>query len=149
MNQSHKNYVPVYRFAVRLGGSTYDKVCFSKISGIESTLDYEEIYEGGYNGSPHLLAVPHKKHGPLVLEKGAAPVDSWVNIIKPGMWLGTWMDIAVLDANGKETKRCFSIQDGLITKWEISGLNAMGSEILVERLEIMHEGIQYSNAKQR
>lgn len=147
MKQNHRSYVPGYRFAVCLGGNTYDKVCFSKISGIESTLDYEEIYEGGYNSSPHLLAVPHKKHVPLVLEKGAAPVDSWINIIKPGMWLGTWLEVVLLDSRGNETKRSFSIQNGLITKWEVSGLNAMGSEILVERLEIMHEGIQYSGGR--
>lgn len=144
MEQAQKTYVPVYRFAVRLGGNTYDKVCFSKISGIESTLDYEEINEGGYNSSPHLLAVPHKKHSPLVFEKGAAPVDSWINRIKPGMRLGTWLEIVLLDASGKDTDRHFRIQDGLVTKWEISGLDAMGSEVLVERLEIMHEGIQYS-----
>ena len=34
------------------------------------------------------------------------------------------------------------INDGLITKWEVSGLDAMGSQLLVEKLEIMHEGIQ-------
>lgn len=43
----YSNYVPGYRFAVSLGNNdNYDKVCFSKISGIESTLDYEEIQEG-------------------------------------------------------------------------------------------------------
>ncbi len=144
MKQTHSNYISVYRFGIKLGGNTYDKVCFSKISGIESTLDYEEINEGGYNSSSHLVAVPHKKHAPLVLEKGAAPTNSWISQIKPGMKLGTWLEVVLLDRAGKETKRCFRIKDGLITKWEISGLNAMGNEILVERLEIMHEGISYS-----
>jgi len=144
MKQIHANYVPEYRFAVKLGGSGYDKVCFAKISGIERTLDYEEIQEGGYNRSPHLVAVPHKRHAPLVLEKGAAPFDSWINKLKPGMWLGTWMEVVLLDANGKETDRRFSIQDGMVAKWEIAGLNAMGNAVLVERLEILHEGIQYS-----
>lgn len=147
MRQTHGDYMPVYRFAVRLGGSSYEEVCFSKISGIESTMEYEEINEGGYNSSPHLVAVPHKKHSPLVLEKGAAPKDSWINRIKPGMKLGTWLEVVLLDTKGKETDRRFSIQDGLITKWEISGLDAMGNEVLVERLEIMHEGIQYSGRR--
>lgn len=144
MKQTHNQYVSSYRFAVRLGGNTYDKVCFSKISGIESTLDYEEIYEGGYNASPHLLAVPHKKRSPLVLEKGAGPRDSWINRIKPGMKLGTWLEIVILDGTGKETKRSFRIEDGLITKWELTGLDAMESQVLIEKLEIMHEGIRYS-----
>ncbi|MFR5601845.1 MAG: phage tail protein [Lachnospiraceae bacterium] len=147
MKQEHKNYIPAYRFAVRLGGNRYDKVCFSKISGIERTLEYEEIQEGGNNDGPHLLALPHKKHSPLILEKGAAPVNSWINIIKPGMWLGTWLEVVLLDNKGKETVRRFSIDDGLITKWEISGLDAMGNELLIEKLEIMHNGIYYSNQK--
>ena len=58
------------------------------------------------------------------------------------MWLGTWLDIVLLDEKGKQTNRRFQINDGLITKWEVSGLDAMGSQLLVEKLEIMHEGIQ-------
>lgn len=144
MEKTNEKYVSSYRFAVRLGSNTYDKVCFSRISGIESTLDYEEIFEGGYNVSSHLAAVPHKKHAALVLEKGAAPKSSWVSRVKPGMKLGTWLEVVVLNKKGKETERSFRIQDGLITKWELSGLDAMKSEILIERVEIMHEGILYS-----
>lgn len=147
MIQMHKSYVPSYRFAVHLEGNRYDKVCFSKISGIESTLELEEIYEGGRNYSPHLVAAAHKKHAPLVLEKGAAPIHSWINMLKPGMWLGTWLEIVLLDPRGLETPRRFNIEDGLVTKWEISGLDAMSNEILIERLEIHHEGIQYSGNK--
>lgn len=143
MEQTDRQYISSYGFLVRLGDDTYKEVCFSKISGIESTLDYEEIFEGGYNASPHLVAVPHKKHATLVLEKGAGPKDSWISKIKPGMKLGTWLNVIVLDNKGKPTNRQFYIQDGLITKWELSGLDAMKSEILIERLEIMHEGIQY------
>lgn len=144
MKQAHSEYLPVYRFAVRIGGNN-SKVCFSKISGIESTLDYEEIYEGGYNDAPHLAVVPHGRHAALILEKGAAPGDSWVNKIRPGMKLGTWLEVVLLDGKGRETGQTFSIQDGLVTKWEVSNLDAMGDQILIERLEIMHEGIQYSN----
>lgn len=148
MQQTHSEYIPGYRFAVRIGGDS-GKVCFSRISGIEGTLDYEEIYEGGYNAAPYLVAVPHRTHTPLVLEKGAAQGDCWVNKIRPGMKLGTWLEVILLDGSGKETDRTFSIQDGLVTRWEISGLDAMRNEILIERLEIMHEGIQYSSGAGR
>ena len=143
MKETDSQYISSYGFLVRLGSSMYEKVCFSKISGIESTLDYEEIFEGGYNTSPHLVAIPHKKHATLVLEKGAGARKSWISKIKPGMKLGTWLEVTFLDNKGKPTNRQFYIQDGLITKWELSGLDAMKSEILIERLEIMHEGIQY------
>lgn len=142
---AHGNYVPEYRFAVHLGNNdSYNKVCFSKISGIECTLDYEEIHEGGYNTSAHLLPAPHKKHAALVFEKGAASTESWISRLKPGMRLGTWLEIVLLDGAGKETSRRFMIEDGIVTKWEVSGLNALGNNILVEKLEIMHEGIKYT-----
>lgn len=141
----HGNYVPEYRFAVNLGNyDNFSKVCFSKISGLVSTLDYEEIQEGGYNASPHLLPVPHKKHGALVFEKGAAPAESWISKLKPGMRLGTWLEIVLLDGAGKETSRRFMVEDGIVTKWEVSELNALGNNLLVEKLEIMHEGIKYT-----
>ena len=148
---NYPSFITEYRFAVKLGEAEYgssnkrsSRVCFSKISGISSSLDYDEISEGGYNDSPHLVAVPHKKHAPLVLEKGVAPKDSWMSQVKPGMMLGTWLEVVMLDGSGKETDRRFLIYDGLITKWEISGLNALGNSILIEKLEIMHEGIHYS-----
>lgn len=141
---AHKDFLSEYLFSVTLGGYTqFGDIRFSKISGIEKKLDYEEIYEGGYNESPHLFPIPHKQHAALVLEKGAAPVGGWINQIKPGMRLGTWMTVALLDITGKETKRSFTISDGIVTKWDISGLNALGNSILIERLEIMHEGITY------
>ena len=142
MAGNNRDYAPVYRFAVQLGDTSYEKVCFSRVSGLERTMEFEEISEGGYNESPHLVAVPHKRHGVLVLERGMAPVDSWSSRVRPGMWLGTWLDIVLLDEKGKQTNRRFQINDGLITKWEVSGLDAMGSQLLVEKLEIMHEGIQ-------
>lgn len=60
------------------------------------------------------------------------------------MRLGTWLEVVLLDAAGNNTERRFLIQDGIVTKWEISGLDALGNNILVEKLEIMHEGIRYS-----
>ncbi len=144
MRQAHEEYVPGYRFAVRLGGS-YGSVCFLRISGVEKRMDYEEIYEGGYNDAPHLAAVPHRSHAPLVFEKGAAPRDSWAARLRPGMRLGTWLEIVLLNESGRETGRTFRIQDGIVTRWEIAGFDAMKSEILIERLEIMHEGIQSSD----
>ncbi len=148
MNQAHEKYVPGFRFAVRLGGN-YGRVCFLRISGIERRMDYEEIYEGGNNDAPHLAAVPHRSHVPLILERGIAPQGSWAARLKPGMRLGTWLEVVLLDEGGRETGQTFRISDGIVTRWEIAGFDAMKSEILIERLEIMHEGIQPSGGAGR
>lgn len=147
----HDGYVPDFRFLVitcegkKKNGEVErgSKLHFSKISGIESTIDYEEIQEGGKNDSPHILAVAHKKHQALVLEKGVIPVTSWMSSLKPGMRLGTWLQVIVLNSKGEMTNKRFWITDGIVTKWEITGLDAMGSSVLVERLEIVHDGIHY------
>lgn len=118
-----------------------ERMRFSKVSGIESTAEYEELAEGGVNHAPHLLMTPHKKHAPLILEHGVIPTESRFAGLKPGMRLGTWLSVILLDAKGKATSRIFWIADGIVIKREIGNLDAMGNSILVERFEIMHDGI--------
>lgn len=142
------SYATDFRFLVLTGtnplmGSVISNIRFSKISGIESSIELEEIQEGGKNDGPHLLSAPGKRHPPLVLERGVLPVNHWMSRLKPGMRLGTWLLVILLDENGDITQRLFSIDDGIVTKWELSGLDAMGNSILVERMEILHNGISY------
>lgn len=145
-----KQYLTDFRFLVLTGkkgtkitADSGDRLHFSKISGIERTMDYEEIAEGGKNDGPHILTVPHKKHAPLVLEQGLVPAKSWFATLQPGMRLGAWMNIILLDGSGSMTSRMFWIEDGIVTKWETGGFDAMGNSILVERFEIVHDGIHY------
>lgn len=145
---SVKKYMPGYRFRIMTGedqiaGLPAQEICFQKVSGIEVTLETEEIFEGGKNDSPHILCAPHKRHQPLVLERGMVSSDSWLHRLKPGMRLGTWLKVILLDGKGEMTGRQFEITDGIVTKWEVSGLNAMDGSVLLEKLEIMHDGITY------
>ncbi len=125
------------------GISTDAILHFSKISGIEYSIDYEEIAEGGKNEGPHILTSPHKKHAPLVLERGIISSNSMLALLRPGMKLGTWLNIILLDSQKQAAKRMFWITDGIVTKWETGGLDAMGNSILVEKFEILHDGIHY------
>lgn len=152
MRHSVRNlYAADFRFAVLTGeikgtpsGLPANRLRFSKISGIEYAMEYEEIAEGGRNAGPHICAAPHKRHAPLVLEHGVVPAESWLNMLRPGMRLGTWLAIIVLDRAGLPTPRMFWITDGIVAKWEAGGLDAMGHSVLVERFEIFHDGIRYS-----
>lgn len=134
-----------FRFLVMTGkDGVYTQTGFSKVSGFELTMEQEEIAEGGKNDGPHVLVAPHKKHQPLILERGVLPVSSWLYRLKPGMRLGTWLLVAVLDAYGGMTEKRIGISDGIVTKWELSGLDAMGNSLLVEKIEILHDGLSYS-----
>lgn len=144
------HYASDFRFRVLTGTIRYSggtipgtDIRFSKISGIESAAETEEVAEGGKNSGPLLLPVPKKRHAPLVLERGFLPANHWMTRLKPGMRLGTWLQVIVLSENGSSIDRKFWIEDGTVTKWELSELNAMGSSILIERMEILHDGINY------
>ena len=144
-------YLPDFRYLVLTGedeetgeGAQGGSVCFSKVSGIEAAMEQEEIMEGGKNDGPHILLCPHKRHAALVLERGVLPSDCWMSRLKPGMRLNTWLLIVLLDEKLQKTGKMFGINDGTVTKWELSGLNAEGNSILVEKLEIVHDGIVYT-----
>lgn len=139
-------YAVDFRFLVLMAreGNGTERMQFSKISGLSCSLEYEEIAEGGRNEGPHIVAAPHKRHEPLVLERGIAEQGSRLVRLKPGMRLNTPLMIYPLDAAGNKGETGFWIEDGIVTKWETGGLDAMGRSILVERFEIMHDGIRYS-----
>lgn len=149
-DRTWSSYERDFRFLVLTGEDTYEKnvtvegsVCFSKISGIELAMETEEIMEGGKNDGPHLLHAPHKRHQPIVLERGVISKNSWMSRLKPGMRLGTWLLVILLTDKGEWSGRRFGINDGTVSKWELAGLDAMGRSILVERMEIIHDGIIY------
>ena len=146
----HHGYESNFRFLVLTGEDSTEgthvsagSICFSKISGIEVTAEQEEIAEGGKNDGPHILLAPHKRHQPLVLERGVIPEESWMSRLKPGMRLGTWLQVILLKENGTWSPRQFWINDGIVSKWELAGLDATNGAVLVERLEIIHDGITY------
>ncbi len=148
---TRRTYLPDFRYLVLTGedegandGPQGGSVCFSKVSGIEATMEQEELMEGGKNDGPHILLSPHKRHAALVLERGVLPSDCWMSRLKPGMRLNTWLLIVLLDEKLEKTGKMFGINDGTVTKWELSGLNAEGNSILVEKLEIVHDGIIYT-----
>lgn len=137
-------YMSNFRFRVITGKDGENNgSSFSRVSGIEVTMEQEEIQEGGKNDRPHILLSPHRKNPPLVLERGISNRGNWLNGVKPGMRLGTWLKIYLLDERGEMTDKIFEIADGIVVKWELSGLDAVGNSVLVERIEIVHDGIGY------
>ncbi|MCM1106290.1 MAG: phage tail protein [Blautia sp.] len=137
-------YAADFRFLVVTGKGDGSRLRFSKISGLAYAMEYEEIAEGGRNEGPHIVTAPHKRHSPLVLEHGILPEESWLSKLRPGMRLGTSLTIILLDAQGNQTKRKFWVEDGIVTKWEAADLDAMGSSVLIEKFELLHDGIHYS-----
>lgn len=136
-------YASGSRFRVTIDPKLDEKseVGFSKVSGLNVELEVEEIQEGGVNGAPHVLPAPVKRGGKLTLEKGLTSANSWAAKLRPGFQLGGWLTVEVEDSSGAVI-RTFMIEDGLVTKWELTDMDASSSQVLIEKLEIAHEGLK-------
>lgn len=131
---------------------------FSKISGLNADVDVVEYREGGDNLSTRKMA-GLVKFDPLVFEKGMTDNKEMWNAFKKIFNIGNanqnLTESSRLDAEGyrgtllleiqnrkKTTVRTIEVRKAWISRYEIGDLDAQGSNILVERITIQHEGFQ-------
>lgn len=115
---------------------------FAKVTNISDTVETEVIQEGGNNWAPELLLKPKSRAEVLVLERGVqtgplAMASEKVLALGNRVLAAT---IMVLDQN-RNISKVYGFEKGLITKWEVSSLDAMGNELLIRKLEISHSGL--------
>ncbi len=115
---------------------------FAKVTNISSAVETEAVQEGGSNWAPELILKPRAKAETLVLEQGiqtgaAALASQKLLALGNRVLVAT---IMVLDHNHSISK-VYGFEKGLITKWEVSNLDAMGKELLIRKLEISHNGL--------
>lgn len=115
---------------------------FAKVTNISSAVETESIQEGGSNWAPELILKPKTKAETLILEQGiqtgaAAKAGQKLLALGNRVFVAT---IMVLDQNHSISK-VYGFEKGLITKWEVSNLDAMGKELLIRKLEISHNGL--------
>ena len=110
---------------------------FSKVTNITGKIEVEAIEEGGYNDSPRILKKPKTSLDTLVLEKGVQTSGT-----ESTLKIGTPINAgAVLVMHNGSIAKTYAFEYGIITKWETGGLDALGSEVLVRRVEISHTGL--------
>lgn len=132
---------PIINFRFKVNIHNFFKGSFAKASGISSEIECEEYYEGGNNFS---YKFPVKvKHYNITLEKGvfeAGILYEWFDKIKNGIVIKRDFDITLLNNEGKAVVK-WSFNKGYPVKWEISELDAMGNSVLIEKIELAHEGM--------
>jgi phage tail-like protein len=132
------------RFVLTLGKNT--SLSFSRVSNITRALDYETIVEGGVNDRVHTLTKPKQQAETLILEKG---VNAGSNAdirekleklgLKPGGRIKEPVVLGVYSPTGDH--KYYSFENGVVVRWELSNLDALGNEVLVEKFEIAHSGL--------
>jgi len=129
----------VFWYEVEIGNF---KGNFSQISGLEDEVEVEEYQEGGINSYTHKLP-KIVKSGKLVLERGAGDLSrmvKWFQHVKEGKIQKSSGTIKLKTRDNKVV-RTWEFQDAFPTKWTGPTLNALGSEVAIEKLEIVHSGI--------
>lgn len=125
-------------------GST--RISFIRVSNVQQAAEHEDLAEGGLNGFTHVLGKPQTQSGTLTLEKGVVDDESIVKIMKalsPGTHIRVPVTILLCRREGAMSYgvRGWGFDEGVVTRWEVSNLDGLGSEIAIEKLEISHSGL--------
>jgi phage tail-like protein len=142
-----KGVLPNSNFVLSIGN---DLLSFSKVSNISRTMEYETFNEGGLNTMVRSFTKPKQQQEILVLEKGVSVARNKIIDVytKLGLLVGKKISQAVIlvvlgDDDNKD--RFYTFDEGIVVKWELGDLDALRSEVLVERFEIAHSGLIEQN----
>lgn len=130
-------------FRVYLGSTL---VSFARVSNIQRTVEHEDLAEGGLNSYVHVLTKPGGASGNLTLEKGIVADDSVSDLMRalaPGTRISVPVTITLYNREADDWKpvRSWGFEDGMVSRWEIGNLDGLGSEVVIEKLEISHAGL--------
>ncbi|MDE7299009.1 MAG: phage tail protein [Lachnospiraceae bacterium] len=114
---------------------------FAKISGMENSMEYEVLQEGGNNLAPRLLPLPKKQIKTLRMERGIRKNTGSGPGLFPGAAVKNGIGISVLDATGKTLAR-YTVEGVTVVKWEMGALDAQSSNVLLETFEVTYTGIR-------
>ena len=133
-----------YNFSIEIDG-IYEG-SFSSVSGVASEVEIEEFSEGGVNHYIHRLPI-RVKHSNITLEKGitkSKELHKWFAQTQEGIMNKKDFSIVLNDNKGTTVRR-WNFKKGYPVKWEAGNLDAMGNDILMEKIEIAHEGMVESS----
>ncbi len=132
---TRKDFLLNNQFKVSIGKELFS---FAKVSNLSDSCELETISQGGANGCPEFLSRPKSKMETLILEKGVPNDEAGKSQLTPGTRL---VAVAIMVMQNRQVKKCYQFDYGIVTKWEVSSLDAMGNEILIEKVEIAHSGL--------
>lgn len=133
------------RFHVEIDGLLF--AGFTEVSGLSMEIETETYNEGGANEFVHILP-KNVKYENIVLKHGILYSDQmwrWIKNIRDGRIKKRDGRIILMGAN-ELPAWYWNISSAYPVKWTGSDLNATGSEVFVETLELAHRGIRKSSA---
>lgn len=115
---------------------------FSEVSGLAAEIDIEEYREGGSNDFVHRLPKV-TKYGNLVLKRGITESNElykWYKDVVRGIIQRRTVTVNLLDTQ-KRILKVWNFKNAFPVKWNASDLKSDGNTILVESVELVHQGL--------
>lgn len=125
-----------YRFTVLIGPM---KIGFSRVSGLKCTSALEPLNEGGAD-APHMVRARPKPSEPLIFEMGVSTGVNRLLQFTVGLPLLLPMTIVTMTENWG-IGRIYVVVSPVVESWQMSDLDAMNGEVLIERFSVLHSGI--------
>lgn len=151
-------FVP-FRFRVNLFNSSNNELlcsgAFSEVTGFELTMEPNTIPEGGCNWGEH-QRVGVTRFSPMVLKRGVTDINDlwqWFDATTRGASYNHRLhgEIVLLGNPGAQ-QGSEEPQDNPVMTWKLSGvlptkfkgpdMNATASQVAIEELHLVHEGLE-------
>lgn len=129
-----------FNFRVEIQGIT--RAHFQEVSGLTATVDVIEHREGGRNTTPVKLP-GQTKYANITLKWGMtddADLYTWHQEVVNGNLERRNGSIILLDRAGEEVAR-WNFVRAWPTKYEGPSMNAEGTDVSIEQIELVHEGL--------
>ena len=139
-----KDPLASYTFSLEIQGLT--EATFREGGGFESETEVIEAREVGKGGVTYIKKLPGAlKWSNIVLRRGitdSLDLWKWRKKVIDGDIEGARMDgsVVIYNTKGQEVSR-YNFVRGWPAKWKASDLNAAANEVVLEELEIAHEGL--------
>jgi phage tail-like protein len=139
---------PIRNFRFRLEIDNITQANFSEVSIAETTIDAIDYREG--TDPPHVRKLSGlTKYGNITLKWGmtvggsALDLYNWHAEVSAGQIKERRRKVTIVaqDEAGVDAAR-FVVTDAWPVKYDPSDLNAKGNEVLIELLELVHEGLE-------
>lgn len=130
-----------YRFEVRL--DDLPAAGFSECGGLELSTDFLDHPEGGMNTQLHKLPGRTRQTN-LRLKRGIVDraLYDWYADLARGLVRRRGGSVVIRDPSGEREAAVWQFRRALPAKWVGPELNATQSQVAVETLELVHEGLE-------
>lgn len=133
----HSELIQNSKFQVYIGTH---RLSFSKVSGLGGGMAKEVYAEGGGISAPHVMRMPKSSLRTVTLERGIQKNNQMISKMTPGTFI-PWIQILVLD-HENNLKCEYFLEEVWVTKWEVSGLDALNGGVLIDTFEVEYVGLK-------